>query len=272
MHFQRGLAPISAVSVFSAHREPGPQILLPIGMHRIIVHLSAATRSFCRESGYAALREAGDIDLIPSGATGGFDAESAYDSLEIRLSPAMLDQVAAEARRARPVEKFDVRHQLRNERIVHLANALAAEIRAGSPSGDLYADSVGTALAIQLLGMTDHEPLRSGRLSSQQLKRVLDFIDGHLDHPLTLDRLSREAGVSSSHLRTWFKVATGMTVHRYVLRRRLERARFLILNRDLRTSEVALEAGFAHQSHLSRWMRREFGHTPGDLRRMRGSG
>lgn len=268
---QHDPAPTVAACVVPTHSKPGSRILSPIGMHRIIVHLSPATRSFCRESGYAALRQVGDIDLIPSGVTGGFDAETAYDSLEVCLSPAILDQVAAETRRARPAGGFDVRHQLRNDRIVHLAHALAAESGAGSPSGPLYADSIGIALAIQLLGMTGHEPHRSGRLSGQQLKRVLDFIETHLERPLTLELLSREAGVSSSHLRTWFKVAMGTTVHRYVLRRRVERARFLILNRDLRPTEVALEVGFAHQSHLSRWMRRELGYTPGDLRRERRS-
>lgn len=272
MPSQLGPARIAAASVFPTHIEPGSLVLPPIAMHRIMVHLSPATRTFCRDSGYVALREVGDIDLIPSGMAGGFDAESAFDALEIHLSPAMLDQAAAESGRAIAIDTFGMRHQLRNARIVHLAHALAADPTAGSPSGPLYADSLGIALAVQLLGMSDPEPHRLGRLSSRQLKRVLDFIEQHLDHPLTLELLSREAGVSSSHLRTWFKVAMGSTVHRYVLRRRVERARFLILNRDLRPSEVALEVGFAHQSHLSRWMRHELGCTPGDLRRMRRSG
>ncbi|WP_245474971.1 AraC family transcriptional regulator [Bradyrhizobium sp. Leo121] len=45
------------------------------------------------------------------------------------------------------------------------------------------------------------------------------------------------------------------------------RARFLLLQGKLGPSEVALEVGFAHQSHMARWMHRELGCSPGDLRR-----
>ncbi|WP_315832118.1 AraC family transcriptional regulator [Bradyrhizobium prioriisuperbiae] len=261
----------TAVSIASTHGEPGSHPLPAIDAHRIRVHLSPATRSFCRETGYPALREVGDIDLIPSGTAGGFDAETAYESLEIRLSPTVLDRVAAEIGRPASAGAFEMRHMLRNDRIFLLARALENDLTASSPSGILYAESVGVALAIQLLGLTEDPPARAIRLSPNQLKRVLSYIDAHLDQPLTLETLSREAGVSSSHLRTWFKVATGLTVHRYVLRRRVERARVLLLQGALRPSEVALEVGFAHQSHLARWIRREFGCTPNSLRRTRPS-
>ncbi|WP_027559911.1 MULTISPECIES: helix-turn-helix domain-containing protein [Bradyrhizobium] len=256
-----------AAGLAASRRQSGVSVLHPIDAHRIVVHLSPSTRTFCRETGYAALRGIGHIDLIPSGATGGFDAETPYESLEVLLSPAVLDRAAAETGHRGGAFKFEMRHMLRNERIVHLAQAVETELLSDSPGEILYADSIGTALAIQLMGMTTLEPAQAGRLSALQLKRVTTYIDGHLDHPLTLEVLSREAGVSSSHLRAWFKAATGLTVHRYVLRRRVERARFLLLHHNLRPSEVALEVGFAHQSHLSRWMRRELGCTPSSFRK-----
>jgi AraC family transcriptional regulator len=259
--------PPADVSVTAMHRKPGSLLLPPAHDHRVIVHLSPATRTFCRETGLPFLRKAGEIDLVPAGVTGGFDTESACESLEIRLAPRMFDRVAAELGRAGGAPQFETRHCLRNDRIVHLARALEGDLRADSPSGPLYAGSIGVALAIQLLGLTDDQPRRLTRLSTNQLNRVLAYIDAHLDRPLTLEILSREAGASSSHLRTWFKAAMGVTVHRYVLRRRVERARLLLLRGDLRPSEIALEVGFSHQSHLTRWMRRELGCTPGMLRR-----
>jgi AraC family transcriptional regulator len=90
-------------------------------------------------------------------------------------------------------------------------------------------------------------------------------VEAHLEKPLTLAELARIAGASSAHLRYWFKSETGVTVHRYVVRRRVERARMLLLQGELRASEVALAAGFAHQSHMARWMRRELGRTPREL-------
>ena len=113
------------------------------------------------------------------------------------------------------------------------------------------------------------ETERASRLSEIQLKRVVDFIEAQIQTPLSLETLSRVAGVSNSHLRTWFKAATGLTVHRYVLRRRVERARLLLLAGDFSISEVAHLTGFAHQSHLSHWMRREIGETPRGIKRSR---
>jgi AraC family transcriptional regulator len=57
----------------------------------------------------------------------------------------------------------------------------------------------------------------------------------------------------------------GMPVHRYVVQRRLERARSLLLQGRLNAGQVALEVGFAHQSHMAAWMKREFGMTPRDI-------
>ena len=80
------------------------------------------------------------------------------------------------------------------------------------------------------------------------------------------------AGANRAHteiyqLRTWFKAAMDVTIHRYILRRRVEHARQLLLQGDRKLSDVALEAGFAHQSHLAKWMRRELGRSPSELRR-----
>ncbi len=253
--------PPTGVTIAARHRAPGPVLLAPAGEHRIMVHASPATRSACRETGQQHLRRLGDIDIVPAGEAGGFDAEAAHDALEICLARGVLDRVAAEVGRAGV--RLETRHLLRNERIVHLAQALDGDRRAGSPGGVLFADSIGVALATQLLGPA---PVRPGRLSGAQLRRVLAYIDAHLDQPLTLAALSREAGASSAHLRTWFKVATGLTVHRYVMRRRVERARALLRPDGPSITEVALATGFAHPSHLARWMRRELGLAPGQVR------
>ncbi|WP_210421628.1 helix-turn-helix domain-containing protein [Bradyrhizobium japonicum] len=158
-------------------------------------------------------------------------------------------------------------HMLRNDRIVLLGQALESDVKAGSPSGPLFAENVGMALAVELINLANDPPGEAIRLSNAQLQRVLAYIDANLDQPLTIDILSREAGVSSSHLRTWFKAAMDITIHRYILRRRVEHARQLLLQGDRKLSDVALAAGFAHQSHLAKWMRRELGRSPSELRR-----
>lgn len=267
MRARSSSAPPSIGGTAAARRiEPDSVALEPIGDHRIIIHLSSATRSFCLETGAPYLRQAGDIDVIPSGAFGGFVAETPYQSLQIRLAPSMLDHAAARSRQL-AAARLTHHHMLRNDRIILLGQALESDVKAGSPSGPLFAENVGMALAIELLSLANDPPAQAIRLSDAQLQRVLAYIDANLDQPLTIDILCREAGVSSSHLRTWFKATMDVTIHRYILRRRVEHARQLLLQGDRKLSDIALEAGFSHQSHLAKWMRREFGRSPGQLRR-----
>lgn len=256
----------AAVSVVQHVRMPGSAALSVIQDHRVIVHATATTWSFCRETGDRHLRRQGDIDLVPAGFEGGFVAETPYESVEVRLAPALLRRVAFEAAPGREPPELSLRHVWRNDRIVHLANALrdAGPDLATMP---LYADAVAIAIATQLVGERPAAGSRRGGLADRQLRRLRDFIEDNIDQPLTIGSLAREVGASSSHLRHWFKVATGETLHRYVMRRRVERARSLLLQNRMRLSEVALASGFSDPSHMARWMRRELGATPRELLR-----
>ncbi|HEX8661053.1 MAG TPA: helix-turn-helix transcriptional regulator, partial [Brevundimonas sp.] len=79
-------------------------------------------------------------------------------------------------------------------------------------------------------------------------------------------------GNGGSHLRSWFKAATGMTVHRYLVVERVRRARDLLVEGRLSSDEIAWATGFSHQSHMACWIRRELGCSPRDIRSGRRSG
>lgn len=260
------LWPAAGVSVIRRSSEAGPILFAPLQDHRIVVHASVATWSTCGATGTRHLRRRGDIDLVPVGEEGGYEAASASEALEIRLAPAILERAAHESGRGGGRSGLEARHILKNERIVHLAWALDSEWRAGAPGGSLYVDAIGVALAAQLVDLSKNTTNSRSGLSAEQMRRLLDYIEAHIDQPLTIATLAREASASSSHLRHWFKQTTGATLHRYVVRRRVERARLLLLQGKLSTSEVALAAGFSHQSHMALWMRRELGCTPRSLR------
>jgi AraC family transcriptional regulator len=91
---------------------------------------------------------------------------------------------------------------------------------------------------------------------------LVAFIEEHLDEDLSIARLAASAAISASHFKTLFKRTAGVPVHQYVLQRRVERARTLLAAGDLPASQAALAAGFAHQSHMARSMRRLLGVTP----------
>lgn len=147
----------------------------------------------------------------------------------------------------------------RDAQVEHIVWALQADRAAGAPSGGLYAQSLGTALAVHLLGRYPARAEVVTGLSPRQRQRVLDYVEPHLDEDLSLGALASLAGSSASHFKTLFKRSMGVPVHEYVGQRRVERARALLLRGGLPASQVALEAGFSHQSHMARCMRRVLG-------------
>jgi len=224
------------------------------------IHAGAPVRGGCRSHRFLYTR--GDIDLFPAGLSDVWEEEQASTSLIVRLAPSLLRRAAEEIGLGSDRADLAPRHQFRDPQIEHIAWALDAERRAGHPSGLLYTESLGLALALRLLG-PDHapSPVQAG-LSASQLRRVMEYVEEHLDRDLSLARLAGVAGVSASHLKTLFRRSTGLPVHAYVVQRRVERARALLVRGELPASQVALEAGFAHQSHMARWMRRLLGVTP----------
>jgi AraC family transcriptional regulator len=259
--------PPAGMSVLRHSKGAGPIRLAPSFQHRLLVHASPSTWTLCRDSGRRFLRCRGHIDIVPAGQEGGFDAETPCDTLELRVPPGLIERVADEAGHFAMRSSLQPHHMLTDEKICHLAWALEHERYSSIPAGRLFVDSVSVALATQLLGLT--EPIKSPRrgLSPAQLQRLFDYVEAYIDVPLTLEVLARIAGTSSAHLRHWFKAQTGITIHRFVVQRRVERARTLLMQGEMKASEVALAAGFAHQSHMARWMRRELGRSPRDLRR-----
>ena len=83
--------------------------------------------------------------------------------------------------------------------------------------------------------------------------------------PVVLDDLARELGTHPSHLVRVFGREYGLPPHRYVVGRRLDRARRLLLA-GVPVAEVAASTGFHDQSHLTRLFRRLLGTTPGAFR------
>ncbi|MDH0863338.1 AraC family transcriptional regulator [Mitsuaria sp. GD03876] len=242
--------------------------------HRLGLHLGAPVNAVCACDGVRLRRvqRHGDIDLVPAGTTGSWEDDAECRILQLSVAPALLGEVAEEL--GRPVGDATLRPRLqwRDDRVEAIAWAIKAELDADTPSDPLYVDLLAHALAIRLIDAgregTPPAALADGpRFTQRQLRALTEFIDHHLDRPLRLAELAAQAGVSGTRLKTLFRNSTGLPVHQYVIRRRVEHARALLATTGMAASEVALAAGFSHQSHMSHTMRRLLGHTPGEVRR-----
>jgi transcriptional regulator GlxA family with amidase domain len=105
------------------------------------------------------------------------------------------------------------------------------------------------------------------RLTAWQRRRVLEHIETSLAEPLRNRDLAALVGYSEFHFIVAFRNALGTPPHEYVIRRRIERARQLMVSSDLTLCQIAVECGLADQSHLSRLFRKVVGDTPAAWRR-----
>lgn len=94
-----------------------------------------------------------------------------------------------------------------------------------------------------------------------------DYIEAHLDMPLTLSDIAREAGASISSLQRSFRGAYGCTVVDYLRTRKLERARDALERGTTSIAEAAFAAGYTSPANFTTAFRRAFGLLPGSLRR-----
>lgn len=165
------------------------------------------------------------------------------------------------------------RHELFDERISGLAFMLFEEARQGAPSGRLYAEGLTLALlgCLQQPPATspaDAAPRRAAVLSALQRQRVVALIDSHLGEDLSVSRLAGEVALSPFHFARAFKGSFGITPHRFVQQRRIDRATQWLTQQPARPIvEIALELGFASQAHFTETFRRSTGMTPARLRR-----
>lgn len=150
-----------------------------------------------------------------------------------------------------------------------MVGTLAAEASAGGPNGPAFAQTLALAASQHLARAYGHAtggPTPRGALGRRRLRRVLDLVEHHLDRDgaatLTLDRLAQEATLSPAHFSRAFKAALGLPPYRYVLRRRVERARELLAAGRHTAGEAARDLGFSDPSHFTRAFKRVVGTTP----------
>ncbi|MFC0410920.1 helix-turn-helix domain-containing protein [Roseomonas elaeocarpi] len=113
----------------------------------------------------------------------------------------------------------------------------------------------------------DLPPAVPGGLARWQLRRLLQFIDAQLSRTILLEELAAQARLSSGHFARAFKRSFGTTACRYVVSRRVLRAKLLMLVTHDPLSDIALACGLADQAHLSRLFRHATGTTPMAWRR-----
>ena len=106
-----------------------------------------------------------------------------------------------------------------------------------------------------------------GGLAPWQAKRISAYIDDNIDGAISIETLATIAALSCSYLCRAFKVTFGEPPHVHVMRRRVERAKAMMLETREPLSQIATACGFSDQAHLCRLFRRAEGASPNRWRR-----
>jgi AraC family transcriptional regulator len=147
--------------------------------------------------------------------------------------------------------------------------AMKDEIEDPGPAGTLYKDTLALQLLIQLVRCTSRltaAPAKGG-LSGWRLRRTTEMLEGDLMRTPSIQELATAVELSPAHFCTAFRQSTGYSPHRYLLMRKIDRAKALMLDRRLSLTEIALSSGFGSSSQFATAFRRIDGATPSAYRR-----
>jgi AraC-like DNA-binding protein len=106
-----------------------------------------------------------------------------------------------------------------------------------------------------------------GGLAPWQVRRAKEMLMEHLEEDISLSEVARGCKLSVSHFARAFRQTTGLPPHRWLVSRRVDRAKGLLRQSKESMAEIALRCGFSDQASFARAFKRVVGKTPGEWRR-----
>lgn len=255
--------------IVETYRSAAGQMLSKGSLHRISINRTAHGR-------YAYRLGAGSFRRVNRGPfTLGFqpatvalevDGDEA-DYISIFQSPALYDKLAGADF---DFEQWDgdALSATTDPTTLQVALSLALAVEETGRADPLLIEHLGMALACRVVKLLGARMQTGDRpLSSENLRRVIDYIENLLGRSdLSVEELAGVAHMSPFHFSREFKKAAGVAPHRFVLERRIERARLYLADGKETLSGIAYATGFSSQAHFSSVFRRLMGATPKEYR------
>jgi AraC family transcriptional regulator len=203
--------------------------------------------------------------VLPQGTVDELRWHGSVRRISMAIHPSLLVEVLQDGPHSSNIELIE-NWNLIDRHVMAIALAMSLDLEDGCPAGRLYGESLANALGVYLLRRYGARPCVPptcrGGLSGFRLKTVLEHIEENLAEDISLSGLAAVAGMSTHHFAEMFRQSTGRPPHRYVLSRRIERAKECL--RDPRRSvvEAGVDCGFINPSHFARVFRRFVGTSP----------
>jgi AraC family transcriptional regulator len=215
----------------------------------------------------------GTLNMTPPNLDGSWEAEGSSHAIVLTIPPVYLSRVISEHWEADPRGVEIVPQFLARDRVIEaVMTRLALKASYGSSSDSLYVASACEFLAHHVVdsysSLSKSEPRYSGGLG-RRLNAVVDYIEANLAEPIALRELAGLAGMSARHFERAFRQSLALPPHAYVLGRRVDAAKDLLVGQTALTMEqIAKRVGFSSASHFASAFRRHAGYSPTQFRRV----
>jgi len=238
-----------------------------VGIRLAGAHIRDCQRSIARST-----ESGGNLTVQPKGTPNKYLANGSVSIAQIVLSEKLLDRASEMSGqgklsgRLRPDLIFSGDRALNATGTIYVQRALNVR----EPPTVLEMESRLLQFLDALLklhGSASPAVAPGGALSGWQLRRVTEFMADHIDDNIILEDMASLVKLSAKHFARAFRQSTGVPPHRWLVERRIERARELLATGNLSLAEIALACGFADQSHFTVAFRRSVGVTPGAFRK-----
>lgn len=250
-------------------RPPGGVTEEREGMHEHVVlvwhgptHVSSLLGGMRQEANGST----GPVQFVPAQTPVLWERRSPFRFTKVVLDRTCIDALMLELFDRDPAKNPLVPLAIRDDPVLRAqARSLVSHALSDDPGNQLVVDEVAQQLGVHLIatyGGMVARGLSKQQLSPAHLSRVIDHVEANLGNAISLDALAELACASKYHFLRRFKLATGMTPHQFVMRRRIRRAKELILSDRLALVEVAHLMGFSDQSHFTRAFKKAAGITP----------
>jgi len=251
-------------------RGPAQELYLPrMAQHTVLIRMAAEpTRLVQVREGQTCERKwlPGEAVFVPAGQASFWRNDAGSHSLHINLDPSWITRMQGKNTHQPNLKScFGKQDQV----LYSLGSTLLHALHSPSAMDARFADGIASALAVHLLeNYSQQTEAPQGGLTRQQFSLIEDYIDEHLASPLPLEQLAGLVGLSPYHFSRCFKASSGLPPHRFIIDRRLERARDLVYAGKMSMLEIALETGFASAAHFTKAFTRHWGAAPSRLRRI----